>query len=110
MFWYMTNYGKRHYQKYGKKVIKRVLIRVRKIRDTITEYKKTQRCKDCGINDYRVLDFDHLPEHKKFKEVALMITNGYSLERIFEEINKCEVVCSNCHRIRTFERKKNISR
>lgn len=59
-------------------------------------------CKDCGASDPRILDFDHLSD--KSHNVSDMQGRGYSVERIQEEIDKCEVVCSNCHRIRTFER------
>jgi hypothetical protein len=61
-------------------------------------------CADCGYNENPVaLDFDHLPQYKKFLQVTQMAT--YSNERIMAEIAKCEVVCANCHRIRTHKRK-----
>lgn len=59
-------------------------------------------CVDCGIKDIRVLEFDHL-EHK-YKGVAQM--RDHSLEKVKKEISKCEVVCANCHNIRTGERRK----
>lgn len=67
-------------------------------------FKESQGCTDCGITDSRVLDFDHLPEYKK----DFVIAKGYSksLEVIKAEVAKCEVVCANCHRIRTYERRK----
>lgn len=66
------------------------------------QYYHTHPCSDCGNTDYRVLDFDHLKD-KEFN-ISDGIKWGYSLERIKAEIAKCEVVCSNCHRIRTWER------
>jgi formate-dependent nitrite reductase cytochrome c552 subunit len=57
-------------------------------------------CADCGYNKYsEALDFDHLPGSIKVKAVSLLIMG--SLKRVFEEIDKCEVVCANCHRHRT---------
>lgn len=47
------------------------------------------------------MDFDHLRD-KKFNLSKAHLTG--SLKKITEEIAKCEVVCSNCHRVRTFER------
>lgn len=62
---------------------------------------KLKPCADCGVQyNPWVMDFDHLGE-KKFT-----IANGYhkNLETVKAEIAKCEVVCSNCHRERTYHR------
>lgn len=61
-------------------------------------------CADCGYKTAAIaLDFDHLPGFKKVGRIAALAGSS-SLERIKEEIAKCEVVCSNCHRIRTRQR------
>ena len=62
-------------------------------------------CTDCNQKyPPYVMDFDHLPEFEKSFEI-----NGQCLGRKWEviekEIEKCEVVCSNCHRIRTHRRR-----
>lgn len=59
-------------------------------------------CADCGTTDIRVLEFDHLGN----KITGISQMRGYSLSKIKEEIAKCEVVCANCHNIRTSERRK----
>lgn len=56
-------------------------------------------CLDCGERNPIVLEFDHLRD--KTHNVADLIKDGYSTDRIQEEIDKCEIVCANCHRIRT---------
>jgi hypothetical protein len=61
-------------------------------------------CTDCGISDIRLLEFDHLDPQTKTKAVARFISGGYSWDRLLEEINKCEIVCANCHRLRTYGR------
>lgn len=65
-------------------------------------------CADCGNRFPSVcMDFDHLPEFKKVADIAVMTNGGgYSLAEIKVEIAKCEIVCSNCHRIRTAGRPK----
>lgn len=63
---------------------------------------KTQHCLDCGNSDFRVLDFDHINDDKSFN-IAEKVGN-VTLETLMIEINKCEIVCANCHRIRTAER------
>lgn len=68
---------------------------------------KNGPCTDCNISyPSHVMDWDHLPENKKIKSVADMVHNGASRDIILAEIAKCELVCSNCHRIRTWDRQK----
>jgi hypothetical protein len=68
----------------------------------LSEIKEKSGCVDCGINNPIVLDFDHL--HDKKYNVSRMIHDGFSWAAIKKEISKCEVVCANCHRIRTHYR------
>lgn len=58
-------------------------------------------CTDCGNKDVRVLEFDHLRD-KEFNVGVLMNMNSH--DRLIKEIEKCEVVCANCHKIRTYSR------
>ena len=65
--------------------------------------KKNVPCADCGQTyHYCAMDFDHV-RGEKLMNVARMARS--SKKKIEEEIAKCEVVCSNCHRMRTFARK-----
>lgn len=60
-------------------------------------------CADCGVKyPSYVMDFDHLNPKLKAKDVSTMI--DYSLDKIVAEAEKCQVVCSNCHRRRTWNR------
>ena len=64
---------------------------------------KDRPCTDCGgIFHHSVMDFDHLPQFKKEFELAKW--RKHSRRQIKAEIAKCEVVCSNCHRVRTWRR------
>jgi hypothetical protein len=67
---------------------------------------KNVPCADCG-NSYPsyVMDFDHLGD----KSFTISQKIGYSLKKIKEEIAKCDVVCSNCHRIRTHNRRSPVA-
>jgi lysyl-tRNA synthetase class I len=70
----------------------------------IQELKSKTPCMDCKINyPYYVMDFDHV-RGRKHKNVMELIST-LSKKKIDEEIAKCEIVCSNCHRIRTHQRK-----
>jgi hypothetical protein len=70
-----------------------------KARDFIWEYLKIQSCIDCGNNNPKVLEFDHKDESQKSFNISEMF--GLSVDRIKKEIEKCEVRCANCHRIKT---------
>ena len=66
---------------------------------------KLSPCMDCKQTFHPIaMDFDHV-RGIKVKAISQMINNGFSLEKIKIEIEKCELVCSNCHRIRTYERR-----
>lgn len=71
-----------------------------KIREMIDSYKRDKPCTDCGqVFPPCVMDFDHVRGTKKFN-VGL----AKNLTQLAQEIEKCELVCANCHRIRTFTR------
>ena len=70
----------------------------------LRDLKTKTPCVDCGINyPYYVMDFDHVRGVKHANVMELVST--LSKKKIDEEIAKCEIVCSNCHRIRTHMRK-----
>ena len=76
---------------------------LRKKQNLLLEYLLSHPCVDCGNKDLRVLEFDHLdPIEKKMNVSQLLRTSGWEI--IENEIEKCEVVCANCHRIRTISR------
>jgi hypothetical protein len=69
----------------------------------LQEYKVEKGCKDCGWSEHHAgLQFDHLPGHEKKNNVGAL--GSRNKEGLVEEVKKCEVVCSRCHSIRTWER------
>jgi DNA-binding CsgD family transcriptional regulator len=81
---------------------KKGVIRNRKYVDDIL---KNSSCIDCGNNDPRVLEFDHV-RGNKMGHVSHGIKNAWNLTKLQDEIDKCEIRCCNCHRIATIERRK----
>lgn len=57
-------------------------------------------CEDCGESDPLVLEFDHTNE----KDAGVSTLHSGSLPRMLDEIKKCDIVCANCHRKRTYNR------
>ena len=73
----------------------------------IMEYLKKNPCVDCGETDLLVLEFDHLVgPQKKQNRVMAKASCGASLDKLMEEISKCEVRCANCHKRITYQRSK----
>jgi len=82
--------------------------RKREARDRNKEYirsiKEKSSCVDCDtLYHYSQLDFDHV-DGKKKHNLARYANSSVSLETIKDEIKKCEIVCANCHRYRTWLR------
>lgn len=94
---------KKYYEADKQYYISRAAERKLKMRELVNNIKSVP-CKDCeNIFPPYVMDFDHLFD-KQF-DVSRMISNGLAVFKVLEEIDKCEIVCSNCHRIRTYKRK-----
>ena len=71
-----------------------------KVREIISSIKKEMKCEKCGFDDPRALHFHHKSPKDKKNEVSALASSGYSLEAIKKEINKCIVLCANCHSIK----------
>jgi len=54
-----------------------------------------------------VLDFDHRSGTWKRANINVLAKRGVAIEILEDEMTKCDLICANCHRIRTFERKQN---
>ena len=66
--------------------------------------KQERGCTDCGYEeDGDVLEFDHLPQYEKSFTIGSAVSNK-GIDTLLKEIEKCEVVCANCHRKRTMSR------
>lgn len=75
-----------------------------KRRDYISEIKLYLGCKDCGYRDHPdALEFDHLPGTVKLFNIGDL--KLHSLKKLHDEMAKCEVICANCHRVRTSSRR-----
>ena len=73
-----------------------------KMREIVKEAKSVP-CAECGVEyPHYVMDLDHRDPANKDMSVANMVGQQRSLVRLKKEIAKCDVVCSNCHRVRTY--------
>ena len=99
-------YGKEHYAANRQRYIEQARIQKQALQLERTTYLikffETHPCVDCGERDPVVLEFDHLRDKAFAIGPAL---SRRSWQSILEEIEKCEVVCANCHRRRTSRRR-----
>jgi hypothetical protein len=82
-------------------------ILINRIHQWIIDYKVQRGCSNCGIIDPRVLDLHHSDESKKTFTVAYF-RRALGFERIKREVEKCEVLCANCHRILHWEKRQQV--
>ncbi len=76
------------------------------IRKLFWEYKQTLKCESCGESDAACLVFHHINPKEKEMSIASVVGRGWGWDRILKEINKCQVLCANCHRKLHFSREK----
>ena len=90
-------YRKKHYENNKKKYIHKA----KKYTDSVViwfkEFKKTLSCEYCGDERWWVLDFHHKDPLTKDSSIARLMNKGSKIG-ILKEIEKCIVLCSNCHR------------
>lgn len=94
---------KRHYERNREFYLDKAKRVKNKIKDDIKRIKEENPCADCGIfYPYYVMDFDHL--NSTNKQFCIGQFGFHGKKQILDEIDKCELVCSNCHRIRSHNR------
>jgi hypothetical protein len=71
----------------------------------IKEIKESSPCTDCGLKfPYYVMDFDHRDRATKVKDISALVKQPYfPWDKVQAEITKCDLVCVNCHRLRTYQ-------
>lgn len=97
-------YHKGHYQKHRLKYIADANKRQWQSRANalqyVMEYAKGG-CSLCDERDFKCLEFDHLDPTTKKLAISKMVSGGYSTKTIFKELQKCRILCANCHKKHT---------
>lgn len=91
----IREYSKEHYHNNKESYLKKNSTHRAKVLSFINNYKTTQKCSICGESRYWCLDFHHIKD-KEFNIGSL--ARYTSLNKVKKEIEKCIVVCANCHR------------
>lgn len=98
---------KNRYIRQRKKSMGRCSARRLEAKKWFEEYKSTLSCTVCGENHIACLDFHHINKTEKEKSISQAVSHGWPKDKILEEINKCKVLCSNCHRKLHWEERNN---
>lgn len=88
--------GKIYYEANRDKLRADAAKRRREKRDFLANYKRECGCQVCGENEPCCLDFHHL--NNEDKDYTMGALRMYSEKTMLGEIQKCAVLCSNCHR------------
>ena len=79
--------------------------RRQKLREWISGIKSSEPCTDCGgYFHFAAMTYDHLPGHEKRGDISDLVAGGYR-SVLVTEMAKCDLVCANCHAIRTYRRR-----
>jgi 5-methylcytosine-specific restriction endonuclease McrA len=102
---YHANYDKQYYQDNKEKIKEQKAVRRKKlIRWFREEIKAKLHCAQCPEDFWACIEFHHTdPDEKEFA-LSDLVSKGFGKERILAEIEKCIVLCSNCHRKEHFNR------
>lgn len=82
--------------------------RYQSINEWWNQYKSTLSCEQCGESHPGCLDFHHLDPEVKEGNLSEAVANGWGKDRILAEVDKCMVLCANCHRKLHWTEKHNV--
>lgn len=98
---------KNHYEKNTEYYFIKNKKRKSSLRETMNEFKLKHGCSRCGFNEHpAALDFHHRSD-KEFN-ISAMANRGASLKRIVKELEKCDILCANCHRTLTYSKEEGV--
>lgn len=95
---------RRHYERNRERYIAQAKAAKQALVDEVRAIKESTPCADCGErHPYYVMQFDHIGDDK-VADIARLLYRGAGRPTVLAEIAKCEVVCANCHAVRTWKR------
>jgi len=95
---------RQYYQEHSEKMKKQNIESMRRKVEIMWDYKKMHPCVDCGENDYRVLAFHHIERRngERWQTIG-EIARHRGIDILRKEMEKCIVLCMNCHLRRHWE-------
>lgn len=104
---YQKRYGKKHYAANKQKYVDQAAARRKKLTEEV-RLLKSKPCADCGEEyGWWIMQFDHIDPSNKQGDISFLV-NRCARKKVMEEIEKCEVVCGNCHLDREHKRRASV--
>lgn len=91
-------YDKEYYAKNRERRLAQIKHRKNEMKKYVHNLKLQHSCKYCGENHPAALDFHHRDPEQKELSINDVIKAGWSFDRLVAEIEKCDIICANCHR------------
>lgn len=97
-------YLKSHYKNNKQYYLDRNKIAVKEKSDYLIQLRTNTVCMDCKRNyPHYIMQFDHRDGRQKVNNVTGLVANSW--KKLLAEIEKCDLVCANCHASRTYHRR-----
>ena len=100
----------KHYQNTAAKTRTDTKAYRKEIKSWMAEYKTSLSCSECGFSHPAALDFHHTNPAEKEADPGAMTALGWAKSRIMKELDKCIVLCANCHRIHHYNERQDTMR
>lgn len=98
--------GLTHYARNKSDYVKKAVARRKKMRAIVQQMKVGRPCMDCGGKfHHAAMEYDHRPGEIKCFNISIGAADA-SWEKVLTEIAKCDLVCANCHAVRSYTRMK----
>ena len=94
----MRKYRRDYYAKNRKSNILRTKERREKLKKWLIDYKSNLKCIICSEDEICCIEFHHNDPRRKENTISRAIHNGWSINKLLLEIEKCYIYCANCHR------------
>lgn len=99
----MRKYRREWYYRNSEHAIEKVKNRRKMLREWFLTLKKKLKCEQCGQRHPATIAFHHNDPEQKEISLANACSCGFSKDQILKEIDKCTVLCHNCHSILHWE-------
>ena len=97
----VNNYNRQHYKDNKDYYLRKTKQSYNKLATLLYSFKFSNSCNVCGENTPSCLEFNHINRKDKEYQISNMCKMGVSQEQFIKEVQKCEILCCNCHRKRT---------
>jgi endonuclease I len=101
---YHKERSRKHYEANREEIINKAQAKKKEFREQWNAFKRTLKCTKCGFSHPAALDFHHVDPAEKEGNIHRLLSNG-QFKKLEEELEKCIVLCANCHRIHHYEEK-----